>query len=195
MTPEAILDFWFGPPSPDPFADGARWWRKDPAFDAEIAARFGPALDALGRGELDAWRDAPRSCLAFIVLADQMSRNARRGTAAAFADDARALEACERGIDRGLDRGLGPAERAFFYMPRMHAEDLATQDRGIIAFATLAEESPEALRPHVFDSILFAVKHRKVIARFGRFPHRNAMLGRPSTDEEIAFLAEPGSSF
>jgi uncharacterized protein (DUF924 family) len=195
ITPDAILDFWLGPVDADPFANAKTWWKKDPAFDAEVTRRFGAALEAASRGELDIWQDEPRPCAALIVLTDQLSRNIHRGSAAAFAQDGRARAACEQAQDRGLDVALRPVERVFVCMPLMHAEDLAAQNRGIVAFATLAEEAPEAQRPRFVDYVLFAVKHQKIIRRFGRFPHRNALLGRTSTAEEAAFLEQPGSSF
>ena len=194
-TPDDILDFWFGPADADPFANAKTWWKKDPAFDAEVSHRFGAALEAASRGELDGWRDAARPCVALIVLTDQLSRNIHRGSAAAFAQDGRARSASEQAQDRGLDAQLRPIERVFVRMPLMHAEDVAVQNRGIVAFATLVEEAPEAVRPRLFEYVLYAVKHQKIIRRFGRFPHRNALLGRTSTPEEEAFLKQPGSSF
>jgi uncharacterized protein (DUF924 family) len=194
-TPADILDFWLGPPDADPFANATTWWKKDPAFDADVARRFRDALEASARGELEGWREEPRSCAALIILTDQLSRNIHRGHAAAFAQDPRARSASEHALDRGFDAALRPAERLFTCMPLMHAEDLAAQNRGIIAFATLAEEVPEAIRTQFFGYLVYAVKHQKIIRRFGRFPHRNAILGRPSTPEELAFLEEPGSSF
>jgi len=195
ITPDDILDFWFGPTDADPFANAKMWWKKDPAFDAEVSRRFGAALEASSRGELDGWRDEARPCAALILLTDQLSRNIHRGSAGAFAQDDRARSACEHALDRGLDAALRPVERVFVRMPLMHAEDLAAQNRGIVAFATLAEEAPEAIQPKLFEYVLYAVKHQKIIRRFGRFPHRNAILGRASTPEEAVFLEQPGSSF
>jgi uncharacterized protein (DUF924 family) len=194
MKPETILEFWIGS-GPDPFANAARWWKKDPAFDAEIAERFGPTLAACARGELEAWREAPKSCAAYIILIDQFSRNIHRNEAAAFALDDRARAACIAGIARGLDAALGPVERLFFYMPLVHTEDVTVQDRAIVLLATLMEEASADARKTFVDSVVAAVKHRKIVARFGRFPHRNAILGRASTEEELAFLKTPGSSF
>jgi uncharacterized protein (DUF924 family) len=194
-TPDDVLRFWFGPPDTDPFANAKMWWKKDPAFDAQVSARFGATLDAASRGDLASWQDEARACTALVILIDQFSRNIRRGSSVAFAQDARARAACEGALDRGLDASLGPVERVFLCMPLMHAEDLAAQVRGIVAFATIAEEAPEALRPKLVEYVLYAVKHQKIIRRFGRFPHRNAILGRASTPEELAFLEQPGSSF
>ncbi len=193
-TPDDVLEFWIGS-GPDPFAKAARWWKKDAAFDAEVSERFGRALEACGRSELDAWRDAPRSCAAYIILIDQFSRNIHRNLREAFALDDRAHAACVSGLERGLDTSLGPVERLFFYMPLVHTEELGAQDRAIVLLATLVEETIGDARKTMVDSIVAAVRHRKIIRRFGRFPHRNALLGRTSTEEEIAFLKEPGSSF
>lgn len=195
MNPDDVLEFWFGPAGSDPYANASKWWKKDPDFDAEIREHFGSALEAAARGELDGWRDEARSCIAFIILIDQFSRNIHRGSAESFAADHRALEACTRGMERGLDAELSPAERTFFYMPLMHAEDLDAQNRCIIALATLTEELPEDQRARTLQNVVFAVKHQKIVKRFGRFPHRNAILGRESTPEEVEFLKQPGSSF
>ena len=194
-TPDDILRFWFGPSETDQFTNAKMWWKKDPAFDAEVSARFGAALEAASRGELASWQHEARPCTALVILTDQFSRNIHRGSAAAFAQDALARSACEQALDRGVDASLHPVERVFLCMPLMHAEDLPAQNRGVVAFATVVEEAPEALRPRLFEYVLYAVKHQKIILRFGRFPRRNAILGRASTPEEAAFLEQPGSSF
>jgi uncharacterized protein (DUF924 family) len=195
MSPDDVLTFWFGPREGDAFANAPKWWRKDPAFDAEVTATFGPTLEAAARGDLDAWADAPRSAAALVVVLDQFSRNIHRDKARAFAADEKALSVARALVDARGDRALDPAMRSFVYMPFMHAEELAAQDRCIVLFAIAAEEAPEALRPQLVNNLLFAVKHRRIIERFGRFPHRNAILGRASSPEEDAFLKEPGSSF
>lgn len=176
-TMEDVLAFWF--------ADPARWFRKDPAFDAEIHARFGALHAAIEAGEHEAWRTTPRGALAYVIALDQFARNMFRGTPRSFASDPRALAAATAAIARGDAAALTPPERVFLYMPLMHSEDLADQDRCVALFAALG----------IAENLAFAEAHRAVIRRFGRFPHRNAILGRPSTPEEIAFLAEPGSSF
>lgn len=195
MTPDDVLSFWFGPPGSSPFENEPVWWRKDDAFDTTVRERFGAAIDDAGAGRLASWEAAPRSSLALVILMDQFSRNAYRGTPRSFALDRAALDVVRRMIARRADTELGPAERAFVYLPFMHAEDLAAQDEGLVCFAILVEETPEALRPKVLNNLIFGVKHRRIIERFGRFPHRNAILGRASTDAELAFLKEPGSSF
>jgi uncharacterized protein (DUF924 family) len=173
---EDVLSFWFAYP--------ARWWRKDPAFDAEVRERFLGLHGAIDRGEREAWLEAVRGTLAYVIALDQLSRNMFRGTARMFASDARARAAARRAVDRGDDHALSEDERSFLYMPFMHSEDLVDQDRCASLFASSV---PAQLR--------YAEQHRDIIRRFGRFPHRNALLGRESTPEEQEFLKQPGSSF
>jgi len=182
----AVLDFWFGP------GDDTRpeWFRKDPAFDALIGQRFGALIDAALAGELDGWSASTPAALARIVLLDQFTRNAFRDTPRAFAGDALALAAARDLVARGLDRPLPPHWRAFAYLPFEHAEDAAAQQESLRLFGALAAEHPA-----LADLLEWARKHADVITRFGRYPHRNAILGRPDTTAEQAFLAEPGSRF
>jgi uncharacterized protein (DUF924 family) len=190
-----VLEFWFGAEGTPPLANAPSWFKKDPAFDGEIRERFGSTLQRAVRGELEAWKDTPRGRLAFIVLLDQFSRNAYRDTPAMFAQDALALEASLLGQRLGQDLSLSTVERLFFYLPMMHAEDLVLQRRCLERYAQLLAEAPEDLQKHCSNSLEFAKKHLAFIERFGRFPHRNAILSRSSTPEEVAFLAQPGSSF
>ncbi|MBS0319586.1 MAG: DUF924 domain-containing protein [Proteobacteria bacterium] len=180
-----VLAFWFGPA---PYAERKEWFRKDAAFDATIRERFGALIARALAGGLGDWCVAPHGSLARVIVLDQFTRNAFRDTAEAFAGDARALATAQDALDRGFDRTLAPLERWFLYMPFEHSESLAMQDRAIALFAALADEG----LPGPLD---WARRHRDVIARFGRFPHRNVMLGRASTAEELAFLRQPGSSF
>lgn len=173
---EDVLTFWF--------ADPDRAWRKDPAFDEEIRRRFGDLHAAVVRGEHEAWRTTPRGALAYVIVLDQFSRNLYRGDPRAFAADAQARAAAAEAVAAGHDQALTTAERGFLYMPFMHSEALADQDRAVALFRPLGGASLE-----------FAERHRDIVARFGRFPHRNAVLGRASTPEEAAFLTQPGSSF
>ena len=187
-----ILAYWFGPRNagrdaarrPDP-----RWFVKDPAFDAEIRARYGDAIEAALGGAFEAWTGTPQGALARILLLDQFTRNAFRDTPRAFAGDALALEAAGAAVDAGFDRSLDPFERWFLYLPFEHAEDAAAQARSLALFGALARETG------LHDPLEWAEKHAAVVRRFGRYPHRNAILGRTSTAGEIAFLREPGSSF
>ena len=186
-----ILDFWFGPPGSAEHGSARDvWFRKDPAFDALIAERFGDRVEQALAGGLREWETDAGPALARILLLDQFTRNIFRGTARAFAGDALALPAARRMVATGQDMALAPLARSFVYLPFEHAEDLATQDEAVVLFERLAAASPECR-----DMAQYTHRHRAIIARFGRFPHRNAILGRPSTDEELAFLELPGSGF
>ena len=190
MTPEAVLDFWFGAPgSPGHGRSRSAWFKKSDAFDQEVRARFLPLHELAAGGRLAAWDEGPRSLLALIIVLDQFPRNIYRNDARSFATDAQALAAAQRMVARGWDMKLLPIERQFAYLPFEHAEDLAMQQRALELFRRLSED------PALADVPEWTRKHHDVIARFGRFPHRNAILGRASTPEEIEFLMQPGSSF
>jgi uncharacterized protein (DUF924 family) len=193
-----IIQFWFGPLDPQGCADpvhSARWWKKDPAFDEEIRRRFAEVHRAVGAREMDDWLGSARGRLAQIVVLDQFSRNMFRDAPAMFACDARGLQLTLEGLERGDDGALPRDMRVFFYMPLQHAEDLALQERAVALFTRLRDQAPPALREKYAYYLSYAERHRDIVARFGRFPHRNAILGRPSSDEELAFLEQPGSSF
>ncbi len=189
-TPRDVLDFWFG--TADAF--DARWFNGGQAFDREIGERFGATIDAALAGELDAWTATTDGALALIVVLDQFTRNVHRGTPRAFAGDARALALAQALIAGGADRALPPLRRWFVYLPLEHAEDLALQDACVARFEALLAEAG-AQREAIASALDYARRHRDVIARFGRFPHRNAILGRASTAEELDFLRQPGSRF
>lgn len=186
-----VLDFWFLPPdNPDYGQSRVEWFRKDEAFDAHIRALFGALIDAAIEGGLRAWEATPHGALARLIVLDQLTRNVYRGTPRAFAGDAQALALAVALTQAGQDRLLPPMLRAFAYLPFEHAEDLAMQARAVELFQLLSQAQPG------FDGMLdYAQRHQEVIARYGRFPHRNAILGRPSTPEEVEFLRQPGSSF
>ncbi len=188
---QAILDFWFGAPgSPEYGQTRPEWFRKNADFDATIAARFGPLLTQSLEGKRPHWPATPQAGLAWIVLLDQFTRNSFRDTPKAFAGDPLALQMAQTLIANGQDRQLLPVERWFVYMPFEHAEDMGMQERSLSLFAQLAQEVDG------FEGVLdYARRHYDVVARFGRFPHRNAILGRVSTPEEEAFLLQPGSRF
>jgi uncharacterized protein (DUF924 family) len=181
VTPTAqdILHFWF-----NELSDKQRF-AKDIALDALLRERFFGTWQAAARGELFAWRVSPHGRLAEIIVLDQFSRNMFRGTAQAFAQDAQALTLAQELVAQGLDAQLGSSERAFAYMPYMHSESLTIHDEALRLFA----------QPGLENNLDFEKRHRAIIERFGRYPHRNAVLGRDSTPEELAFLSEPGSSF
>ena len=198
MTTEAIdpraaevLDFWFGRRGePGHLQPREQWFRKDAQFDAQIAQRFGALIAEALRGGLAQWAVQPLSALAQIVVLDPFTRNAHRDSAAMFAGDARALIAARALVDSGADRTLPGVMRQFAYLPFEHAEDLAEQQRALALFTQL-----EADEPALAGLLEWARKHHQIIERFGRFPHRNALLGRASTPEEVEFLRQPGSSF
>jgi uncharacterized protein (DUF924 family) len=186
-----VLNLWFAPPGePEHNRTRAVWFKKDDAFDAQIRERFGPLIESAFAGALDAWDDTVEGALAKIVVLDQFTRNAFRGTPRSFAGDARALATARVLVAKGADRALPGVRRLFVYLPFEHAEDLATQEESLRLFRTLATDEPA----HA-DLVTWAEQHHAIVARFGRFPHRNAILGRKSTPEEEAFLREPGSSF
>jgi uncharacterized protein (DUF924 family) len=183
-----VLDFWFGPLERRGPAR-AEWFRKDPKFDARIRARFGETHRAAAAGELEAWRMSPEPMAALVVVLDQFSRNLYRDDARAFAQDAHALDCAREALERRDDLVLLPVQRQFLYMPLEHSESLADQDLCCDLMAGLeAFDETRGLTQ-------WAEKHRAVIRRFGRFPHRNAALGRVSTPAEREFLAQPGSGF
>ena len=188
MTADDVLDFWFGPRATRGTAR-QEWFRRDARFDEEIRRRFGELHARAGTGELDSWRANAESMLALVVMLDQFSRNLHRGDSRAFANDGYARECADAALARGDDLGSRPVERQFLYLPFEHSEDLRDQDRAVDLMRSLeAFEETRGLTQ-------WAERHRDVIRRFGRFPHRNAILGRVSTPEEIAFLEKPGSRF
>jgi uncharacterized protein (DUF924 family) len=188
---EGVLDFWFGAPGSAEHGSARRvWFAKDDAFDAGIRSRFGALIERALRGELEGWGAGARSALAQVIVLDQLTRNAFRDTPRAFAGDPRALAAASGMVGLRQDEALPTFMRGFVYLPFEHAEGLAMQDEAVRLLARLATADPK--QQPMLD---YAHLHRAVIERFGRFPHRNAILGRQSTAEEIAFLQQPGSSF
>jgi uncharacterized protein (DUF924 family) len=177
--PADVLRFWFEEIQP------AQWWKVDPAFDAQVGARFGPLHERARRCELFAWRATPEGRLAEVIVLDQFARNIHRGTAAAFSADPLALALAQEAVAAGADLQLPAERRAFFYMPFMHSESAAIH---AAAEPLMRERAPQ----HTHE---FELKHKAIVDRFGRYPHRNALLGRESTPEEVEFLKQPGSSF
>ncbi len=192
---QRILSFWFGNSPEETKERALRWWKKDPAFDQQIRAEFEADLLRASRGELDSWLDEPESSVAYVVLLDQFSRNMYRDTPEAFAQDERALAATLRGLERGFDARLSPVQRYFFYMPLMHAEDRAVQRRSVDTFEKLSRETDTGFDAMLRGATDYARRHRDIVERFGRFPHRNNLLERTTTGEEADFLLTPGSSF
>lgn len=187
----AVMDFWFGRHG-DRGRDTPRqqWFQKSDAFDEQIRDRFGMLIPRAIAGDLQTWSAEPEGAVAQILVLDQFTRNVFRDSAQAFAGDARALTAAQVLVNAGLDRTLPGVQRQFVYLPFEHAEDMAAQNESLRLFAQLERDAPE-----VGELLVWAQRHHDIVARFGRFPHRNAALGRTSTPEELAFLQQPGSSF
>jgi uncharacterized protein (DUF924 family) len=193
-----VLQLWFGDVDALGRSDerhSRRWFMKDDAFDREVADRFGATYADVRAGIREAWRDDPHGRVAYVIVLDQFPRNMFRGTARMCEGDRQALAAAMEGVARGHDQDLTANERSFLYMPYMHSEDLAVQERSVALFTALAAGAPAPLRASLQANVRYAEEHRDVIARYGRFPHRNALLGRESTPAEIAFIAQPGSGF
>lgn len=195
-----VLDYWFGREPLTPPALAARmgiWFGAgDPTErDREIAMRFGDLVERALAGELAAWADSPRQRLALILLLDQFTRQVFRGSGRAFEGDAAAVALALDGMQKGADAALGPAQRLFFYMPLQHCESADVQEESVAAYRRLAAEVPAELQPTFASALDYAQRHRDIVARFGRFPHRNAALGRASTLEEQAWLASGGERF
>jgi uncharacterized protein (DUF924 family) len=184
MTPRDVLDFWF---EADASIRREKWFNKAAEFDA-VCADFTTAIRDARSGLFDHWAATPDGCLALIVLLDQLSRNVFRGSAEAFAADPHAREIARAAIAAGHDAAMTPCERMFLYLPFEHAETVADQDRLVCLFETLRDDLGS-------ETIDYAHRHRDVIRRFGRFPHRNAVLGRMNTPEEDDYLAQPGAGF
>jgi uncharacterized protein (DUF924 family) len=183
---DEVLDFWFGRESEPGYGEFREaWFRKDPEFDREIRDRFETLHEEAAAGKLDDWKQEARSCLALVILLDQFPRNMFRGDPRSYATDHRAQEMSAYAVERAFDRELPEFQRTFLYMPFMHSENLEHQRRSVELFRGLGGS----------DSSEYAVGHMEIIERFGRFPHRNEVLGRRTTAEEAEFLTQPGSSF
>jgi len=189
VGPGEILEFWF--------SDRARplWFEKDPDFDAEIRRRFAATHEAARTGRLASWEGAAESSLALVIVLDQFPRNMFRGTARAFSTDALARAAADRAIGRGFDQAVEFDRRRFFYLPFEHSENLADQRRSVALFRALLDAAPDHWREEMQVQLDYAERHLEIIERFGRFPHRNRILGRETTPEEAEFLKGPNSSF
>ena len=184
ITPGSVLDFWF---AGDATMERKVWFQKDAEFDT-ACRRFAEALRAAREGAFDHWAATPSGALALIVLLDQLSRNLHRGSPESYAADAQARALARDALARGFDRQLGWVERAFIYLPFEHSEDLADQDESVRLFETLRLALGD-------ETVEYAHRHRDLIRRYGRFPHRNAVVGRVSNVEELAYLARPGVGF
>ncbi len=195
---EQILSFWFGEIDADGLAkqeQAKRWFQASAETDKLIRERFESDLQKAIQGQLTSWEQYPRGRLALIVLLDQFSRNIYRGTAQAFAQDELALSLCLQGIDIGHDLALQSIERTFYYLPMEHTENLEIQDKCVQHYEQLVASVPPATAKKLQSSLDYVISHRDIIARFGRFPHRNKLLGRASTAAEREYLSQGGATF
>jgi uncharacterized protein (DUF924 family) len=195
---DEILTYWFGDlPNAEHYPEEKSkiWFRGGEEVDQEIRSRFGELVEAAGNHQLDKWKETPRGRLALILLVDQFTRNIYRSTPKAFAFDSIARELTIEGLDEGADQKLFPIERTFFYLPLEHAENLEIQELSLVKFHELANSVPLALSETFKSFAHYAKLHQNIIEKFGRFPHRNVILERESTPEEIEFLKGPNSSF
>lgn len=195
LSPQAeeVLEFWFGPPPIEISLYERRrklWFGKNPDFDRDIFDRFHLLYEQAATGDLDQWQHSPLSNLALILVLDQFPRNMFRNTPLAFATDAKAREITKVAIEQGFDQELEPVQRLFVYLPLEHSEDLNDQNRSVQLVQALIVTNPE-----LSDCLDYAQRHQVAIEQFGRFPHRNRILGRQTTPEEAEFLTQPGSSF
>ncbi len=192
---EAILNFWFGQPEDIDYSRYRKaWFVKDANFDNQIRQQFLADTQKAAAGEYDPWQASPSTAVALLLLLDQFPRNLYRGSARSFATDAQALQVAQQLVATGADKKLPPAYRFFVYVPFEHSEDIAQQNRCVELMAELIKEVPE-LDPGLKGGLDYAIRHRDVIERFGRFPHRNELLNRQSTPAEVEFLQQPGSRF
>lgn len=197
LTPDDVLGYWFGDltSAEEVPSTVSRWFKGGPEVDEEIRRRFGEALEPARRGELDLWAGTPHGTLALLILLDQFPRNAYRNDPRAFASDERALQIARAALARGDDQRVFPVQRTFFYLPFEHSEALEDQRTAVAKIRASYEAAPGPVRELLKETVSYAERHQQVIERFGRFPHRNQLLGRASTPEEQEFLKQPGSSF
>ncbi len=196
MTSEAsprvkdILNFWFGEPNDKDYGKPRKsWFIKNPDFDEEVQSHFYTDYEAATAGKFDSWQTAPESCLALIIFLDQLPRNLFRGQWRSFATDSKALSAAQYAVQQGFDQQMIPIKRWFIYLPYEHSENLEHQRQSVALFEQLRDDADSAF------AIDYAIRHYQIIEKFGRFPHRNQILGRENTPEETKFLEQPGSSF
>jgi uncharacterized protein (DUF924 family) len=195
---ESVLGFWFGPSGSAAEIAGRQrklWFGKSPANDRAVIEHFAATLSAAAASKLNHWTATPRGRLALVVVLDQFPHHIYRDKPQAFATDPQALALSLEALTAGEDQQLTPIERVFLYLPLEHTESTAIQEQSVLLFERLAQEAAADERALFDDFLNYARQHRDVVARFGRFPHRNAILGRPSTPDELEFLKQPGSRF
>jgi uncharacterized protein (DUF924 family) len=185
-----ILEFWFGTPNDADYGQQRKiWFTKNPEFDEEVRSLFTLQYQQAAAGQLDNWKTTPQSCLALIILLDQFPRHMFRGKPQAFATDTQALAYAQYAVAQGFDQELLPLQRWFIYLPFEHSENLEHQNHCVQLYQQWSDDQ------NMSEGLTYAIRHLKVIERFGRFPHRNQILGRENTPEEAEFLKQPGSSF
>lgn len=196
MQPTDIIEEWFGPGDDRTVIDArsSRWFTKDPSFDTHLRDRYGALVAKAIKGPLPGWADTPAGALAEVLLLDQFTRNIYRGTPRMYAGDARALPAARAALTRHAT-ALRSIEQLFLWLPFEHAEDRAVQAECVAGITALAEQAPADVADVFKMYITYAIKHQQVVDQFGRFPHRNAILGRPDAPAERAYLAQPGAGF
>ncbi len=193
-----ILSYWFGEPEDTVSYSQGRskiWFGGDAETDRDIRQRYLPLLEKFTKGELDHWKQHPKSALALIILLDQFTRNIYRDQAKAYDFDPQSLQLAKDCVDRGIDKQMLCIERVFVYLPYEHSENIEDQKESLKLFEGILQDAPEDLKQSAESYLLFAKKHYDVVAEFGRFPHRNSLLGRESTNEEIKFLEAKGRGF
>lgn len=196
--PRDVLDFWFGPDDSAPDARADLWWGQvddQEAVDREVERRFGDAVETALEGGLCDWRDEPEPCLAYVLLLDQFPRHIYRGTPRAFAGADFTVPTVRRAVENDMDRRLDVPGRVFFYMPLMHAEDREVQRQSVQLYEQLVEDAPDETRSMAENTLEHAREHAEIVERFGRYPHRNPILDRPSSDQERAFLEQMESAY
>jgi len=195
---DEVHRFWFG--EVDDWLEctirnAERWFQRGQELDAPVREQFGALVEAAGHGEVDHWMDTPRGAISLILALDQFPRHIHRGSAHAFDLDGKALRMCQHGVERGLNERLSPVERGFFYLPMEHAEDLEVQEQGVALMHANTRSGPPELREYLENAATYGELHRDIVARFGRFPHRNEVLNRASTEQEVAYLSDGGQRF
>jgi len=197
QTAQDILDTWFRDEASGKMdvPQGKRWFMGGKALDDSLTAHYSDVMNAAGKGHLDDWLDSPEGTLALIVLMDQFNRNINRGTAAAFALDSKALRACKHALANGYDTTLPITQRVFCYLPLEHDETFVSQSASVELFRMLTDIAPPELEEFTRSTLEYALDHQAIIERFGRYPHRNAVLGRTSSPEEIDWLEKENKRF
>lgn len=197
-TVSEVLKFWFGELDEEGRTGpgvSKRWFQKNPDFDRQIQEEFLQTYETIANGGLKEWIETPKGRLAYIIVVDQFSRNMFRDSPKMYAADELALEVARAGVEAGEDKELAFAERPFLYMPFMHSEDLGDQQKCVDLFKEFGDELEGEKKEQIAGNLKYAIQHLEIVERFGRFPHRNEILGRESTPEETEFLTTPGSSF